>query len=183
MNYILILSLFLFSCAHHQKASVVSRYNRKDWKHWTDNDKNCLNTRQELLKQRSLVKVTMNKKGCTVVFGKWNDYYYPEVLVKASSVDVDHVIPLKHAHDSGGAGWAPERKEHFANDPDNLVLTNKKYNRRKGAKTIAEWLPVNAEYACKYVTNWFRLKQKYHLEISREEMKTKSQLKDQCTNM
>jgi hypothetical protein len=182
----LFLLIFLFSCAHQHFSNdpYVDQpnypYRRKDWKHWTDSDKNCLNTRHELLKARSQIKVQYSKKGCTVISGEWKDYYYPEKIFQASKVDVDHVIPLKHAHESGGYLWASDKKEHFANDPDNLVLTNRKYNRQKGAKTIAEWLPVQIDYACKYVANWFRLKRKYRLNVTKEELRTKSLLIDKC---
>ena len=61
-------------------------------------------------------------------------------------------------------------KEKFANDPENLVITNRKYNRQKGAKTIAQWLPINFSYACKYYKDWIKIKKKYDLPISKAEL-------------
>lgn len=167
MRHLVLFALLACSSLPSQNASA--KYQRKHWRHWTDRDKNCLNTRQEILKARSLVPVTMNKRGCTVVKGKWNDYYFPETLENAKQVDIDHLIPLKHAHESGGARWSKKRKEEFANDPENLVITNRKYNRQKGAQGIDTWLPVHREYACKYMRDWIKVKTKYALQISQAE--------------
>ncbi len=161
-----ILCLFVFvSCSTPRPLKYV----RSDWPHWIDQDKDCLDTRAEILKQRSLVPVSMNKKGCKVKSGKWKDYYYPETLTQASQVDIDHLIPLKHAHETGAAHWSTSQKEKFANDPENLVITNRRYNRQKGAKGIDEWLPVHKDYACKYITDWIKLKKKYHLILKSAE--------------
>lgn len=157
----------------------ASDYNRKEWKHWIDEDKDCKNTRQEILEKQSLEPVTYrkSKRGfCSVKTGKWKDFYYDEFLYKASQIDVDHVVPLKHAHEAGGASWSKSKKKEFANDPENLVLTNLKYNRSKGAKSITEWLPISRTHACQYVKQWFYIKEKYQLSISEEEEQTKKLL-------
>ncbi len=146
---------------------------RTDWQHWSDKNNNCIDTRGEILIQRSLRPVVMNRKGCKVIKGEWADYYYPEVHTLASKVDMDHLIPLKYAHDHGGEYWSALAKEKFANDPDNLVITNKRYNRQKGAKGIDQWLPVHKEYACKYIQRWFHIKKKYQLELTQAELETK----------
>jgi hypothetical protein len=171
MKYLIFL-LFL-SCAttqHHKPE--FTKYNRKDWPHWLDKDKDCLDTRAEILKLRSISKVTTNKKGCKIISGRWIDYYYPESHYFAKNVDIDHLIPLKHAHDNGGALWTKQQKEIFANDPENLVITNKTYNRKKGAKGIDAWLPVHKDYACRYISDWIKLKTKYRLKFTATENNT-----------
>ena len=87
----------------------------------------------------------------------------------ASNVDVDHLVPLKHAHDHGGSTWSLEEKSKFANDPENLIITNRKYNRQKGSKDIVEWLPIDRCYACKYMKQWFKIKTKYNLIVEYKE--------------
>lgn len=163
------LLFILLSCSHARKAEYQSAYHRKDWKHWIDADKNCFNTRHEILKARSEIPVILNLKGCRVLQGKWRDYYFNEWHFKSKTVDIDHLVPLKHAHDHGGADWSRQKKQLFANDPENLVITNKKYNRMKGAKSPAEWLPVQLEYACRYYRDWMKIKIKYQLQISQQE--------------
>lgn len=168
-----IIVLFAICCSCTQTRSLPEKkYLRSDWEHWTDKDKDCQNTRQEILIERSLVKVSLNKKGCKVVQGKWMDYYHPEEHIHAKNIDIDHLIPLKHAHDSGAFQWSKDEKKQFANDPDNLVITNRSYNRMKGAKTIAEWLPVNKERACRYIKDWVRIKKKYNLTLQESEKNT-----------
>jgi hypothetical protein len=165
---------------HTDSQVTSSKYHRKEWRHWTDENRNCLNTRNEILKERSASQITLNKKGCKVVSGSWDDYYYPEKLHQARQVDIDHLIPLKNAHISGGANWTLEKKKEFANDPENLVITNKRYNRSKGSKGIDSWLPVDKSYACKYVHDWIKIKTKYQLQFSEKELFTIKTIKPTC---
>ena len=180
---LILIALFIFmgvSCTSVNKelpdSSSVGKYNRKSWKHWIDKDSDCLNTRHELLKARSLVPVTTNKKGCRVLRGKWADYYYDEFITDATKIDIDHVVPLKHAFDSGGRSWSAEKKKRFANDEENLVITLASYNRKKGSSSITKWLPINKKYAGKYVKKWLKIKKKYGLVVSKEEMEVMKHL-------
>ena len=124
----------------------------------------------------------MDKRGCKVKIGKWKDYYYPEIHLLASKVDIDHLVPLKHAHDVGASGWSHAQKEKFANDPENLVITNLRYNRQKGAKGIDEWLPRHKDYACKYISDWVKIKKKYSLRLREEERYSIENLKNECAS-
>jgi hypothetical protein len=177
-----ILSLLLvFSCT--MAPAKNTRYSRKSWIHWSDKDENCLDTRHEILKSRTLVPVVMNKKGCKVQAGKWEDFYYPEVHTLAKKVDIDHLVPLKNAHDSGGQHWTSAQKEAFANDPDNLVITLRSYNRIKGAKGPHEWLPVHKPYACRFIKKWVEIKQKYALSLSSQEAASIERLRPECATL
>jgi hypothetical protein len=166
-----LLALFLLtSCVTTAPTPPASQpYARSEWKHWIDEDKDCEDTRAEILKLRSEVPVKIDPKTCTVRSGRWKDYYFPEIHLRASRVDIDHLVPLKHAHEAGGASWTSGQKMRFANDPRNLVITNRKYNRTKGAKTPLEWLPAQREYACKYLKDWLALKKSYGLRVASEE--------------
>jgi len=161
-------------------SEKIPSYNRKFYKHWSDSNRNCLDTRQEILLERSIVAPTLNKKKCKVKAGLWKDFYYAEELVDVKEIDIDHIVPLKNAHESGAHAWPSEKKEIFANDLENLVITNKRYNRQKGSKTIAQWLPVEKEYACKYIHNWIHIKEKYQLKLSPEENQTIAQMGSNC---
>lgn len=155
----------------------ATKYSRSLFGSWLDTDKDCLNTRHEILKARSLVPVKMSKDGCRVVSGKWNDFYYDEVLLKASKIDIDHVVPLKHAFDLGAGNWPKNKRVKFANDLENLVITNLKYNRQKGSQTPVTWMPINRDYACKYFKKWNQIKNKYDLKISQKEIEYFKMLK------
>jgi hypothetical protein len=170
-----LLLIFLLSCSSLQEKKPrlpEGSYKRSEWSHWIDRDKDCQNTRQEILIERSKVLPVLDRKGCRVKSGSWDDYYYPEILTRSKDVDLDHLIPLKHAHIAGAALWSREQKENFANDPENLVITNKRYNRQKGAKGIDQWLPIHRNYACKYIKDWAKLKKKYQLTMTKKEQDT-----------
>ncbi len=172
-SILILIFFFLSSCASQRPVKSTQheniKYVRATWKHWIDQDGNCLDTRGEILKSRSIIQVQLNKKGCKVKTGQWKDYYYPEVHHLAAKVDLDHLVPLKYAHDHGAANWSHADKERFANDPENLVITNRRYNRQKGAKGIDQWLPVHKEYACRYMKDWMKIKNKYRLNITQQE--------------
>ena len=121
---------------------TIAKYSRSNWGYPNLKIKDCKNTRAQILIERSKVPVKFRDKiKCYVQIGRWDDYYYPEVHTKASDVEIDHLVPLFHAYSSGAKSWTKKKKILFANDPENLVITQKKYNRSKGAKTIATWLP------------------------------------------
>lgn len=147
-------------------------YKRKEWHpRWIDEDKDCQNTRAEVLIARSLIEVTFtNDKKCTVKSGQWRDYYYPSILTEAKEVDIDHLVPLYEAHKSGGAHWPKDKKRKFSNDTENLVITSKTTNRKKGANNLKSWLPLHYEYACRYYQQWIYIKKKYDLTITPEEI-------------
>jgi len=150
-------------------ATRVPPYSRAEWGYGAVLEGDCLNIRAKLLRERSKGPVQMRPSGCSVQSGLWDDYYYPETHTRAGDVEIDHVVPLKHAHDRGGNGWSAEQKRAFANDPENLVITNKRYNRAKGAKTPLEWVPIHRDYACKYLKDWISIKERYRLKIVPEE--------------
>ena len=165
---LIILGVINSSCAHHS----ILKYNRSDWAHWTDQNHDCFDTRQEILRSRSEVtpKIKIVKNKCHVASGLWSDYYFSEKLDSPTVIDIDHLVPLKHAHDAGGSQWSPAMRAEFANDSENLVITNKSYNRQKGSKSIDRWLPIDIVYACKYYRDWMKIKNKYKLAISKEEV-------------
>ncbi len=53
--------------------------------------------------------------------------------------NVDHVVALHEAHESGGWAWAAAQKQRFSQDPDNHVASRACVNQSKGADDISEW--------------------------------------------
>ena len=144
-------------------------YDRKTWKHWIDTDKDCQNTRHELLITSSLQPVELDEKGCRALRGSWFDPYSGKTYLESSKLDIDHVVPLKEAHESGGFAWSAEQKERFANDPQNLLPVWLSQNRSKGDRDPAEWMPQNTTYHCDYIRLWISVKNSYQLSADANE--------------
>lgn len=156
--------------AKSESRAYSSIYNRKDWPHWVDYDQDCQNTRaEELIKASSVAVKFKRNKGCVVSHGRWYDPYSGKTFTKASKLDIDHIVPLKEAHISGGNSWGRKQRRAFANDPENLIVVSASENREKGAKDLARWLPDVIEYRCQYVKRWMRVKTKYQLSIDQRE--------------
>jgi hypothetical protein len=148
-------------------------YERSLYKHWVDADGDCQNTRQEVLIAESIVPVTFaDGRRCTVLSGEWHDPYTGQVFTDPRKLDVDHMVPLAEAHNSGGYGWDAKRRQAFANDlshPDTLIAVSLSANRAKGDKDPARWLPANAAFRCTYVVEWLDVKKRWDLAIDRAE--------------
>ena len=53
--------------------------------------------------------------------------------------NVDHVVALHEAHESGGWAWSVSQKQRFSQDPDNHVASRACVNQSKGGNDISEW--------------------------------------------
>ena len=144
-------------------------YSRSSFKHWINEDGDCLNTRQEVLQKESLTPPKI--ENCRVVEGKWYDIYSGEYYTNPSELDIDHIVPLKEAWESGADKWTAEKRKQFANDYDNLIAVDRSLNRQKGAKDPAQWLPPRKEYICEYIIRWIHIKVKYTLEMDAKEQR------------
>lgn len=148
-------------------------YSRNAFRHWIDENKNCLNTRHELLNSQSTGNVTFSEDGCRVVRGRWNDPYSGQIFFEGNQVDVDHIVPLAWAWEHGASEWNDEKREHFANDERNLLIVSASLNRSKGAKGPRDWMPPNEQYHCQYATRYLRILMLYGFNDS-----IKSDIKD-----
>jgi hypothetical protein len=139
-----------------------AKYDRKNWKHWVDADKDCQDTRQEVLISESDVLVTFKDgKECKVASGRWLCPYTDQMFTDPRKLDVDHMVTLRDAFDSGGNNWDPEHRKEFANNlnqPDALIAVSLSANRSKGSKGPNKWLPLNEAYRCEYTQKWRHIK-------------------------
>jgi len=87
-------------------------------------------------------------------------------FTQASDLDIDHIVPLAHAHRPGGANWSREQKRQFANDPDNLIAVDDRTNQEKSDKGPVRWKPPMESFWCEYGNKWQWVKQKYGLACS-----------------
>ena len=152
-------------------------YNRRDWRHWIDADRDCQNTRAEVLVAESVALVSFapedNGDKCRVISGEWVGPWTGAVFADASDVDIDHHVPLGHAHESGGWRWDAERKRAYANDLTNsasLQATSAPVNRSKGKQPPDEWRPDEAASWCRYAADWITVKQNWELTVTASEV-------------
>ncbi len=74
------------------------------FRHWTDANGDCQDTRAEVLITESRVtpRYTTTRQ-CAVLSGRWISPYDGAVWTLASDVDIDHRVALKEAWESGGS--------------------------------------------------------------------------------
>lgn len=170
--------------AIEQGRAFVALYDRGEWPHWLDNDKDCQNTRHEILIQTSIKAVSFkSERQCNVLSGEWYDPYSSETFTISKDLDLDHIVPLKFAHGRGGSSWSRKQKAIFANDRDNLILAQASLNRQKGAKGISDWLPPNHQYRCEYITHFNRVMDKYNLTYIPSEQRIVNRLVKACSKV
>ncbi len=122
-------------------------YERDAFKHWVDEDDDGCPTRQEVLLAEA---VTAPEEGarCTLSGGSWTSYYDEAEVSDAKKLDIDHMVPLAEAWDSGAHDWTPERREAYANDLDaerSLVAVTAKTNRSKAGRLDRHEAPLEPQ--------------------------------------
>ena len=162
----------------------VPEYDRDEWRHWTDEDGDCQDARQEVLIAESTVPVTYTDADrCRVESGSWTGPYTGTVVTDPSELDVDHVVPLANAHKSGGWRWSKDRKSAYANSlayPGHLIVTTARANRSKGARGPDEWRPPDTDYWCKYALDWVEVKRDWDLTATEDEVVALREMVQTC---
>lgn len=138
-------------------------YERGDWRHWSDLDKNGCDSREDILLAQGTKIVTETNDPCDAVSGLWVSPYEGKAITDPNGIDIDHVVPLGWAAQNGGQAWSSEKKEKFANDFSQLLATSASENRSKGDKGPSEYMPDKKEYWCTYSSLWVKTLSKYDL--------------------
>ncbi|MFI1524014.1 HNH endonuclease family protein [Kitasatospora cineracea] len=157
-------------------------YERTKFRHWIDADKNGCNTRAEVLIAEA-ASAPFVGANCSLSGGVWVSPYDDVVLQDAKALDVDHVVPLAEAWDSGASGWSAEQRQAYANDLDEpraLIAVSAKSNRSKADKDVAEWLPPAEGYRCTYLTDWTVVKTRWGLSVDQVEADALHRLAAAC---
>ncbi|UED85932.1 HNH endonuclease family protein [Streptomyces profundus] len=154
-------------------------YNRDLFPHWSNQGNNC-NTREVILQRDGSNVVT--DPSCAATSGSWYSPYDGATWTAASDVDIDHLVPLAEAWDSGADSWTTARREAFANDltrPQLLAVTDN-VNQSKGDRDPAEWLPPRGAYHCVYARAWVQVKHYYGLSVDSAEKSALSGILNGC---
>jgi hypothetical protein len=110
---------------------------------------------------------------CVVLSGLLHDPYTGRTInfakSAATAVQIDHVVALGDAWQTGAQSWSSAQRLSFANDPLELLAVDGSTNQRKGDADAASWLPPNKAYRCSYVARQIAVKAKYHLWVTAAE--------------
>ena len=150
---------------------VATGYDRDLFRHWVDADGDGCDARREVLITEAVIAPVVGR-GCSLTGGEWYSVYDGQVTDDPSKFDVDHMVPLKEAWDSGANAWSSETRRAFANDLDlapALIAVSASSNRSKSDKDPADWLPPLASYHCQYVEDWVQVKIKWQLSVDQRE--------------
>jgi hypothetical protein len=190
----LTLSLFLANCvgdAHAAQPTVIevistlavkgrapkTGYARDQFgTAWKDVDRNGCDTRNDIL-NRDLTSISykVDSEDCVVLSGILQDPYSGETinflrgLTTSSDVQIDHVVALSNAWQTGAFKLSIERRTALANDPLNLLAVKGRLNSQKGDGDAATWLPPKKSYRCSYVARQVAVKYKYGLWLTAPE--------------
>ncbi|MET7731410.1 HNH endonuclease family protein [Streptomyces sp. NPDC005402] len=143
-------------------------YDRDLFPTWIAISGTC-NTREYILKRDGSNVVT--NSACTATSGSWYSPYDGATWTAASDLDIDHLVPLAEAWDSGASAWTTAQRQSFANDvtrPQLLAVTDN-VNQSKGDQDPATWMPSLTSYRCTYVRAWVQVKYYYDLSVDSAE--------------
>jgi hypothetical protein len=163
-------------------AESRTGYDRDLFNHWVDADGDGCDTRDEVLISEADDDPTVGS-GCSLSGGRWYSYYDGVSQTSASDLDIDHMVPLAEAWDSGASGWSAATREAYANDLGDhrsLVGVTAGENRAKGDQDVAEWLP--AQQQCRYLAEFVAVKLRWRLTVDSAEKSAMTSLASSCSN-
>jgi hypothetical protein len=164
------------------QAEDRTGYLRSKFRHWIDADGDGCNTRREVLIAEADDPVTVGPP-CTLTGGRWFSYYDRRSWTDPSRIDIDHMVPLAEAWDSGASSWTADRRRDFANDLGDrrsLVGVTDSVNRSKGDQDPTDWMPQFDR--CRYLREWVAVKHRWSLTVDASEQDALEDLADDCTN-
>jgi hypothetical protein len=129
---------------------------------------------RDIILHRDLQNVILNDK-CEVTTGTLNDPYTGKVIdfirgpSTSSLVQIDHVVAISNAWQTGAQQLTADTRETLANDPLELLAVDGAANQQKSDGDAATWLPPNKSFRCQYVARQVAVKQKYHLWVTAAE--------------
>lgn len=150
--------------------SHASTYNRDLFPHWITITGSC-NTREQVLK-RDGSGVVVNSS-CAPTSGSWRSPYDGATWTNPADVDIDHMVPLAEAWDSGAASWDAGRRQAYANDldhPEALRAVSASSNRSKGDLDPGQWKPTRDAAWCEYANDWVTVKKAWDLTADQNEV-------------
>jgi hypothetical protein len=154
---------------------------------WADVDRNGCDTRNDILKRDLTGQVYKEKtRECVVLSGTLIDPFSGETInfvrgnVSSMEVQIDHVVALSNAWQTGAVKLSIKDRTAFANDPMNLLAVKGRLNSQKRDGDAATWLPPLKSYRCDYVARQIAVKIKYKLWFTAPEKEAMVRILKSC---
>ena len=162
-------------------------YVRALFEHWRDIDGDGCDSRQQVLKRDSVTLPQVDPYSCKVIAGDWVSPYDGARWSDPTDIDIDHVVALKEAWDSGAWAWSSATKKAYANDTSDkrtLLAVTDNVNQRKSDKDPSNWTPPLKSYLCTYLGNWISVKARWGLSMDKSEWgRIKNLLNSSCAGL
>lgn len=180
-------AMSLLDFEYHENPEVtVEAYERvHHFGGWVKNKKSgdCFNTRNKVLVRENVGTIVLKEENkCSVAKGEWVDVYSGRTMTDAQAeIQIDHMVPLREAYDSGAYKWTFKERCLYGNYlgyRNHLVAASGEENNEKSAKTPEDYMPSNPSYQCEYLKDWLKIKSYWGLSLAPEEMKAIRKLVD-----
>ncbi|MGQ0576836.1 MAG: HNH endonuclease family protein [Pseudonocardia sp.] len=142
---------------------------------WSDVDRDGCDQRNQVL-ARDLVDERFRRgSDCEVSSGQLVDPYTGATVPfrrgprTSDEVQIDHVVSLSNAWQTGAQQLGRRTREQLANDPLNLIATIGTLNQAKSDSDAASWLPPATGYRCPFVARQVAVKARYGLWVTAAE--------------
>lgn len=128
-------------------------------------------TRNVILR-RDLTNAILGDDNCKVQAGALSDPYTGQRIAfkrganSSGAVQIDHVVALSNAWQTGAQQLSSEQRISLANDPLELLAVDGPANQQKGDGDAATWLPSNKPFRCQYIARQIAVKKKYSLWVT-----------------
>ncbi|QLL24780.1 HNH endonuclease [Actinobacteria bacterium IMCC26103] len=154
---------------------------------WSDVDRNGCDTRNDILyRDLTSIEFKIGTHDCVVLSGILVDPYSGEKISfvrgvgSSMEVQIDHVVALSNAWQTGAFKLSYDKRLAFANDPVNLLAVKGSLNSQKGDGDAATWLPPRKDIRCAYVAQQIVVKAKYGLWVTPPEKAAMQSLLAKC---
>ncbi|WP_249666172.1 HNH endonuclease family protein [Nocardioides faecalis] len=159
---------------------------------WTDDvdvtyGHNGCDTRNDILR-RDLVGIVLKPgtRDCVVAAGVLPDPYTGRAIRflrgqrTSAAVQIDHVVSLSDAWQTGAQRWGAATRTAFAGDPLNLLAADGRSNAAKSDSDTATWLPPYKAFRCEYVARQVAVKARYGLWVKPAEKDAMARVLSGC---
>lgn len=142
-------------------------------------------TRNVILR-RDLVNAVLGDDNCKVQAGALTDPYTGQRIAfkrganSSGAVQIDHVVALSNAWQTGAQQLSSEQRISLANDPLELLAVDGPANQQKGDGDAATWLPSNKPFRCQYIARQIAVKKKYSLWVTPPERTAMERILASC---